>query len=154
MKRTLLISLCLFSFNIMACPDLSGTFLCETNTNDAMRLKISKRVENAVPIYTFKENLDEEVLWIVDGSEYSFTRSSMDGISNLKYRASCQKKSLLIKMSGDVVGFDQAIQVATTLNLGSKGELIQTTSGQFSDGTPIPEVRVSCLPLVDAPGNK
>jgi len=145
MKTILTTFIFLTSLNLLACPDLSGSFFCDMGQGEVTKLVISKRVEGKVTTYTFKENQDEEVLWIVDLKEHSFSSSAMDGISNLKYIASCQTESLILKMSGDIVDFNQKIQVRTVLNIGPGQELIQSTSGQFSDGTPIPQARVSCL---------
>jgi len=133
------------SLNSLACPNLAGQYFCEMGQAQVVKLDISKNIDGGITTYTFKENQDERVSWIADQREHLLPASSMDGITNLKYIASCHKKILTLKMSGDIPEFNQRIQMTTDIWSGQSGELIQRTKGHFSDGTPIPEARISCL---------
>ncbi len=144
MKKYLASIVLLSSMATFACPDLDGLYYCQTSTGEVSQLELQREVNNNVTSYIFKDMQEVEGRWIVDGKLRSLNTSPMDGVSNLKYKASCSADELNLKMIGDLPDFNDKIKMDVSLYLDSSRNLLQKTSGQFSDGTPLPEVVTVC----------
>jgi hypothetical protein len=128
----------------LSCPDLSGRFYCQGSSQQGTLLELNKTIDaNEVVTYEFKEN-GNAGSWIVDGLERSLQRSSMDGVTNLKYRAFCSGEVLTVKMTGELQAYSTTIEMITSLNLDSSRNLVQNTSGNLADGTPLPNMEALC----------
>ncbi|WP_127718396.1 hypothetical protein [Halobacteriovorax sp. HLS] len=144
MKLIIASTLLLSCMTILACPNLDGLYFCQTSMGEVSQLELQHEVSNGVTSYIFKDMNEIEGRWIVDGKLRSLNSSPMDGVSNLKYRAKCINEELSLYMTGDLPDFNDKIKMNVSLYLDSSKNLVQKTSGQFSDGTPLPEVLTVC----------
>ena len=154
MKKNITLLLLISSLNTIACPDLTGSYVCPTNDGEVSTLKLRRETTNGIVSFIFTENQNKEDRWIVDGKIRSLDSSPMDGVSNLKYSADCNSSELLIKMNGDLADLDTSIKINVELSLDDARNLSQRTSGSFSDGTPLPNAITHCYRNSVAPRKK
>ena len=143
MKKTLILLFLLSSLNTNACPDLTGKYYCQTSNGRVTNLNLSKETQAGIVSFIFIEN-GKEGRWIVDGKLRSLNSSPMDGVSNIKYSASCTSANLFVSMNGDLTELESSILMNVDLSLDDERNLIQQTSGSFSDGTSLPNVVAKC----------
>lgn len=144
MNKNIALLFLIIGFNSNACPDLTGNYFCQTSSGEVTNLDLRKETDNGVISFRFIENKIKEGRWIVDGKLRSLDSSPMDGVSNIKYSASCTSSELLIKMNGDLSDLDTSIKINVGLSIDDNGNLSQSTDGSFSDGTPLPNVVTFC----------
>lgn len=141
MKYLVLVLVSLFTVGALACPNLTGKYLCvltyEDGSSEEMTREITQEIQNEITVYTVKETYPAfvtEYIAHADGKDYNYFGETEDGtFINVTENLACNENILNYKYKGVETDKNNkelfSADMLDTISLGVSKNLVTHTTG-------------------------